>query len=180
MKDVLDLVTRPLAADLRAAIEARYEEELMQLSEEWATSLSPEERQGAVFQCLITALNKNDVFSAPYGEDGLPKSLAWCLCYSLDWKDANGVEWRSRAIARQLGLPLTFEYVPDSITDVAKGLSLADAWFRPFGYALLDIDKGGDSYIALPLRVEWIDEAERQVQAAGFTTARYRYNENKL
>lgn len=188
MRDVLQVVTRPLSSDLRASVEARYDDELAELTQtsnkgtfrtedgRWLfrEEFTPQEWRGEVLSCFAMALSNTDRmdFSSPYGEDGLPSGLNWYLCYWLDWKQTTSPEWQTLAIARQLGLPL----MPEEVSDrpfVSEGLPLADSLFRPFGYALLFIDTNGDDYVVVPVRLEWMGEAKRLVQEAGFRAWSY-------
>lgn len=185
MKDLLTLVTRPLAPDLRAAIEARYDAELARIGEPFIRPADghPVAREDPplevwpyqVLACFVDALQHLDDadFSFPYADDGIPRGLGWYLCYQLDWKDAREVEWQTRAVARQLGLPSTFTWTTDNGIDVIEGLSKADAWLRPFGYTLLGIVTDIDGHVAVPVRSEWWSEGERLVQQAGFAAGRY-------
>lgn len=70
------------------------------------------------------------------------------LLIQLDWKDVDEIGWQAEEIADAYGLPDSwrperdFRYVPEAMASLAR-------WFAARGYALLDIDTGGDAYACL-------------------------------
>ncbi|TSA85683.1 hypothetical protein FNU79_09540 [Deinococcus detaillensis] len=91
-----------------------------------------------------------------------PVLSRWWLCLRVDWKAVDEVEWQVQAISHTLGLrepPFVSQVAHQSGVCVPMVLIAAAAWLRLRGYELLEIDTGGDEYLAFPVRLSLLREA---------------------
>ena len=139
MRDVLEIVTEPLALAFRQRVFGCYEAFL--------------DSEGDELHALIEALGDYpDAYPPQWWLN--PSMCRWWLRVHVDWKAVDEVNWQVQAVARTLGVQDVFDWQgPPNLNSSHMLDVLRDAtrWLEARGVLLVGVNTGGDEYLLLPV-----------------------------
>lgn len=184
MDELLDLILDPLDNDLAEQVRQRFA-----AASADAADLDADDLDAADLQAL------QDFPDTPATDDWWldPARCRWWLALHVDWKAYDEVEWQVQAIARTLGLDVHFQSAqalewdayfdrldrqpgaqatptPLSESPTMDVLGEASEWLQGRGYELLYLNTGGDEYLAVPIRLDLLEQAQALAERLGLTT----------